>query len=61
VTDDGIGLPDVSRSTGVGLASIRNRAARLGGVALVARGPAGGTSVAVTCARTDRSAAELSA
>jgi len=44
VTDDGIGLPDGYRA-GVGLQSMRERAAELGGTCTVQRVPAGGTKV----------------
>lgn len=44
VTDDGCGLPAVRRS-GVGLASMRERAAELGGSCTIEAGSAGGTSV----------------
>lgn len=44
VTDDGAGLPAVPRA-GVGLASMRARAARLGGRVDVATRPGGGTEV----------------
>lgn len=43
IADDGVGLPE-DRRTGVGLASMRERAAELGGTCVVERlGPAGGT------------------
>lgn len=45
VSDDGRGLPDV-RQAGVGLQSMRERAAELGGVCVVEAGDAGGTCVA---------------
>lgn len=44
VSDDGIGLPTTGRM-GVGLASMRERAAELGGTCLVESLPAGGTRV----------------
>ena len=45
ITDDGIGLPEDHRA-GVGLASMRERAAELGGTCVVEpSGPAGGTRV----------------
>ena len=44
VGDDGSGLPDTYRA-GMGLHSIRERAAELGGVATATREPAGGTAV----------------
>ena len=47
VIDDGIGLPDRPRQ-GVGLASMRERAAELGGSFRVDRAPEGGTRVAVS-------------
>jgi signal transduction histidine kinase len=47
VSDDGRGLPPL-RQAGVGLASMRERAAELGGVCAVDRGEAGGTRVHAT-------------
>jgi two-component system, NarL family, sensor kinase len=44
VTDDGRGLP-AERRAGVGLGSMRERAAELGGQCLIETGPAGGTRV----------------
>ncbi len=44
VLDDGVGLP-VERRVGVGLASMRERAAEFGGSCVVEPGPAGGTRV----------------
>jgi hypothetical protein len=44
IVDDGIGLPTVPRA-GVGLTSIRERAAELGGTCTIDRGPTGGTRV----------------
>lgn len=44
ITDDGIGLPE-DRRAGVGLSSIRERAAELGGDCVVGATPAGGTRV----------------
>ncbi len=44
VTDDGVGLPPGYRA-GVGLRSMRERAAELGGVCEVQRGPSGGVAV----------------
>jgi len=45
ITDDGVGLPE-DRPAGVGLSSMRERAAELGGACSAARsGPAGGTRV----------------
>jgi signal transduction histidine kinase len=47
VTDDGIGLPEQVR-TGVGLASMRERVAELGGSCTVRAGEGGGTLVSAT-------------
>ncbi|WP_101788113.1 sensor histidine kinase [Nonomuraea indica] len=47
VEDDGRGLPDGHRA-GVGLGSMRERAAELGGVCVVGAAPGGGTRVEVT-------------
>jgi signal transduction histidine kinase len=47
ITDDGIGLPPARRA-GVGLLSIRERAAELGGTCQIEATPGGGTQV---CAR----------
>jgi signal transduction histidine kinase len=44
VTDDGIGLPESYRA-GVGLLSLRERAAELGGTCKIAQLPEGGTCV----------------
>jgi len=44
IVDDGIGLPKVPRA-GVGLTSMRERAAELGGTCTAERGPNGGTRV----------------
>jgi Histidine kinase-, DNA gyrase B-, and HSP90-like ATPase len=44
IVDDGLGLP-IDRPVGVGLTSIRERAAELGGVCLVESIPSGGTRV----------------
>ncbi len=44
VSDDGRGLP-AERRAGVGLSSMRERAAELGGVCSIEPGPAGGTRV----------------
>jgi signal transduction histidine kinase len=44
VADDGVGVPRKPRR-GVGLASMRERAAELGGTCVVAPGPGGGTRV----------------
>jgi signal transduction histidine kinase len=44
IVDDGIGLPTAPRP-GVGLTSMRERAAELGGTCTVERGPTGGTRV----------------
>jgi signal transduction histidine kinase len=47
VTDDGVGLwaPAAARHAGVGLASMRERAAELGGIVLIEPLPTGGTRV----------------
>ena len=45
ITDDGVGL-QASMRTGVGLLSMRERAAELGGVCRIEPGPDGGTRVA---------------
>jgi len=47
VSDDGRGLPD-GHSAGVGLTSMRERAAELGGTCVIERNPAGGTRVVAT-------------
>jgi signal transduction histidine kinase len=44
ITDDGVGLPE-SRHAGVGLSSMRERAAELGGSCVAEQGPKGGTRV----------------
>jgi signal transduction histidine kinase len=44
VADDGVGLP-AEATAGVGLASMRERAAELGGTLSITTGPAGGTRV----------------
>ena len=44
ITDDGVGLPE-DRRAGVGLSSMRERAAELGGTCVVGPGPTGGTRV----------------
>ena len=44
ISDDGIGLPE-DHPAGVGLSSMRERAAELGGTCVVEPGPAGGTCV----------------
>ena len=44
VSDDGIGLPESYRA-GVGVLSLRERAAELGGTSEIARMPEGGTCV----------------
>lgn len=64
VTDDGIGLPEETgepearpgggTGRGLGLRSMRERAAALGGVTRLAALPEGGTMVAVTIPRKDR-------
>jgi signal transduction histidine kinase len=45
VVDDGVGLPAVLRKSGVGLASMRERAAELGGTCVIKSRVAGGTRV----------------
>jgi signal transduction histidine kinase len=45
VTDDGAGLPAVGLVPGVGLSSMRERAAEMGGSLQVTAGPDGGTRV----------------
>jgi two-component system NarL family sensor kinase len=47
ITDDGLGLAE-TRTQGVGLRSMQERAAELGGQCLVERGPNGGTWVQVS-------------
>lgn len=47
VRDDGVGLPSDTRA-GVGLASMRKRAAELGGTCVIETLPSGGTRVAAT-------------
>jgi signal transduction histidine kinase len=46
IVDDGVGIP-TQRSAGVGLSSMRERAAELGGSCIVERAPKGGTKVLV--------------
>ncbi|HET7272860.1 MAG TPA: sensor histidine kinase [Rubrobacter sp.] len=46
ITDDGVGLPE-EHAAGVGLFSMRERAAELGGTCTVGRAPEGGTRVLV--------------
>ena len=46
VVDDGVGIPE-ERSGGVGLSSMRERAAELGGTCLIEPAPEGGTRVSV--------------
>ena len=46
ITDDGVGLPDTRRA-GVGLTSMRERAAELGGTCSLETAPTGGTCVTV--------------
>lgn len=46
VADDGVGVPE-EFATGVGLLSMRERAAELGGTCTVQSGPEGGTQVLV--------------
>ena len=45
VVDDGVGLPDAMRPNGMGVANVRERAELLGGEALFASVPVGGTRV----------------
>jgi two-component system NarL family sensor kinase len=52
IRDDGIGLP-AEFAPGVGIASMRERAAELGGHFSAARHPAGGTIIAATLPITD--------
>jgi signal transduction histidine kinase len=44
ITDNGVGLPD-DRRAGVGMTSMRERAAELGGTCLIESVPTGGTRV----------------
>lgn len=53
VTDDGIGTPPDGRVGGVGLTTMRSRAARLGGLLRIETPDGGGTRVQVTVARLD--------
>ena len=46
IFDDGVGIPD-RRAAGVGLSSIRERAAELGGTCVIEPAPEGGTRVSV--------------
>jgi two-component system NarL family sensor kinase len=46
IVDDGVGIP-AERSAGVGLSSMRERAAELGGTCVVESVPKGGTRVLV--------------
>ena len=46
VVDDGVGIPE-ERSGGVGLSSMRERAAELGGTCVIEPAPEGGTRVSV--------------
>jgi signal transduction histidine kinase len=46
IVDDGVGIPE-ERSAGVGLSSMRERAAELGGSCVVEPAPKGGTQVLV--------------
>jgi signal transduction histidine kinase len=58
VQDDGVGMPeDPATPPGVGLTSMRSRAARIGGVVTLAPAPGRGTRVSVVCARADGVAA----
>jgi signal transduction histidine kinase len=45
VVDDGVGLPNAPRKPGIGLTSMRERAAELGGACVVEPCAAGGTRV----------------
>ena len=56
IVDDGVGLPTAPRA-GVGLISMRERAAELGGTCIVDRGPNGGTRVVAQLPLTKTSAA----
>jgi signal transduction histidine kinase len=47
VADDGVGLPE-EPSPGVGLTSMRERAAEIGGTCVITSGPEGGTTVTAT-------------
>lgn len=53
ITDDGIGAPPAGRVGGVGLTTMRSRAARIGGLLSMERPEQGGTRVRVTVARLD--------
>lgn len=62
IEDDGVGLAEGQQAgAGVGLTSMRSRAARIGGIITLGRGPQGGTQVVVTCARADAPEAQVSA
>jgi signal transduction histidine kinase len=52
VIDDGRGLSGIPGSAGVGLASMRERAAEMGGECRVEPGPGGGTRVVARLPRT---------
>ncbi|MCU0759659.1 MAG: PAS domain S-box protein [Steroidobacteraceae bacterium] len=56
IEDDGVGLPPGELACGVGLTSMRSRAARIGGIVLIGAGRRGGVRVVVTCARADSEA-----
>jgi len=53
IEDDGVGLAGDGAGSGVGFASMRSRAARIGGIITLGPGAKGGTQVVVTCARAD--------
>jgi signal transduction histidine kinase len=53
ITDDGVGFPGASWTAGVGLSSMRERAAEMGGECLVQPGPDGGTRVVARLPRSE--------
>jgi len=53
IQDDGLGMPADAATPGVGLGSMRSRAARIGGVVTLSSAGDAGTRVTVTCARVD--------